>query len=202
MILCFMVSTMGAGPIRMISHLQQWAGCGPVHCQNMNGGLATDCMWPYVFRMFWIQFYIMYERGVYCKMRKDTELTLGLLGDLRFNFLLLIAMIALSYIPYSEELLAVVLGSERTTRATFTVFLFGALQLIANFVAPPTVAPRTQRSLIRRSTRELRNEIRRCVSESALASTKIRRCVSECALASAAMACMIDRKSSREYLDN
>lgn len=179
MVLCFMVSTMGAGPIRMISHMQQWLGCGPVHCQNMNGGLATDCMWPYVFRMFWIQFYIMYIRGIYCKMRKDTELTLGFLGDLRFNALCLVAMIALSYIPYNEELLGVVLGSERSTRGTFTVFMFASLQLVANFIAPPTVAPRTQRRLIRKSTRELCNGIQKCVSESTLAGSKIRRCVSE-----------------------
>merc|ERR1711948_79732 len=100
-------------------------------------------------------------------------------GDLRFNALCLVAMIALSYIPYNEELLAVVLGSERSTRGTFTVFLFAALQLLANFIAPPTVAPRTQRRLIRKSTRELCNEIERRVSESSLASSKIRRCVSE-----------------------
>jgi len=121
----------------------------------------------------------MYIRGVYCKMRKDTELTLGFLGDLRFNALCLVAMIALSYIPYNEELLGVVLGSELSTRGTFTVFMFASLQLVANFIAPPTVAPRTQRRLIRKSTRELCNGIQKCVSESTLAGSKIRRCVSE-----------------------
>lgn len=141
MVLCFMVSTMGAGPIRMISHVQQWVGCGPVACQNENGGLATNCMWSYVFRMFWIQFYIMYIRGIYCKMRKDTELTLNFLGDLRFNCVSFVAMIALSYIPYNEELLDVVLGHELTARGTFTVFVFGVLQFIANFVILPSAEP-------------------------------------------------------------
>merc|ERR1712050_635154 len=110
------VSTMGAGPIRMISHLQQWTGTGPVQCQNENGGLATNCMWPYVFRMFWIQFYIMYIRGIYCKMRKDSELTLGFLSDVRFNFLLAIAMVVFSFVPYSIQILDFVLGSERCAR--------------------------------------------------------------------------------------
>lgn len=95
----------------------------------------------HMFSGCWIQFYIMYLRGIYCKMRKDTELTLNFLGDLRFNCLSFIAMIALSYIPYNEELLDVVLGRELTARGTFTVFLFGVLQFIANFVALPSAEP-------------------------------------------------------------
>jgi len=134
MMLCFMVSIQGAGPIRMISQVQTWLGCGPVQCQTENGGVATDCMWPYVFRMFWIMFYTMYTRGIYCKMRGDSELTLGYLCDLRSGCVSAIAMLALSYIPHNEWLLAVVLGRERTVRGSFTVFLFGAVQLGADLM--------------------------------------------------------------------
>lgn len=129
MMLCFMFSIQGAGPIRMIAQVQTWLGCGPVQCQNENGGMATNCMWAYVFRMYWIAFYTMYTRGIYCKMRNDATHTLDFLRDFRSLCLSFIAMLAFSYIPNSEWLLAVVLGRERTLRGSLTVFLFGAFQL-------------------------------------------------------------------------
>lgn len=132
--LCFLLSIQGAGPIRTISHLQQWLGCGPVHCQVQNGGLATTCMWAYVFRMFWIQFYTMYTRGVYCKMRGDSKLTGAFLSDLLQNCAMLAAMLAFSYMPYNEELLALVLGHERTARGSFSVLIAGVLQLYGDQV--------------------------------------------------------------------
>merc|ERR1712050_357385 len=102
---------------------------GPVQCQNENGGMATNCMWAYVFRMYWIALYTMYTRGIYCKMRSDAALTLDFLRDFRSLCLSFIAMLAFSYIPNSEWLLSVVLGRERTLRGSLTVFLFGAFQL-------------------------------------------------------------------------
>merc|ERR1712050_827233 len=103
---------------------------GPVQCQNENGGMATNCMWAYVFRMYWIALYTMYTRGIYCKMRSDAALTSDFLRDFRSLCLSFIAMLAFSYIPNSEWLLAVVLGRERTVRGSLAVFLFGAFQLV------------------------------------------------------------------------
>lgn len=73
--LLFAVSLSGAGSIRMVAHVQQWLGCGPVHCQAEHGGMATACMWPYVLRFFVIQAVTLYNRGLYCKVRNDAELT-------------------------------------------------------------------------------------------------------------------------------
>jgi len=153
MILCFLLSIQGAGTIREIAQVQQWLGCGPVQCQNQNGGLATNCMWPYVFRMFCIQFSTLYSRGAYCILRGDSKLTLDFLWDCLQKFVMLVVMLAFSHMSYNEEILALVLGHEGTVRGSFSVLLCGVLQLYMDLIGLDTAAQvvstrRFQRSLV------------------------------------------------------
>jgi len=129
MITCFLLSIQGAGPIRMVSHIQMLVGCGPIQCQNRSGGLATDCMWEYVFRLSCVNFWTLYTRGMYCKMRGSKQLTQAFLASLRFSSVLTAFLFALSHLPDNEWILAVVLGEERTARGTFSVFALAALQV-------------------------------------------------------------------------
>merc|ERR1712232_686586 len=75
MVTCYMDSIQGAGPIRMIAHVQGWMACGAVHCQWQYGGVATHCLWPYVFRLLCIATWTRYTNGLYVKMRGDEQLT-------------------------------------------------------------------------------------------------------------------------------
>lgn len=150
MMLCYLRSIQGAGPIREVAQLQQWLGCGPVLCQNQNGGLATNCMWPYVFRMFVVQFDILWAAAAYCKMRGDSKLLRDFLWDFLQKFVMLVVMLAFSYMPYNEEILAFVLGHEGTLRGSFSVLLCGFLTLYVDLngldTAPQVVNRRLQHS--------------------------------------------------------
>jgi len=134
MILCFLLSIQGAGTIREIAQLQQWLGCGPVLCQNQNGGLATNCMWSYVFRMVLIQFDTLYSVGAYCKLRGDSKLTRDFLWDFLQKIVMFVVMFAFSYMPYNEEVLELVLGHEGTVRGSFSVLFCGVLQLYVDII--------------------------------------------------------------------
>jgi len=127
--LCFIYSIQGAGTIRAIAQVQMWLHCGPVVCQAAHGGMATECMWAYTFRMFWISVYTMYIRAIYVKLSKDTDLTVDFLRDLRSSCVAWIGLLAFSWVPYSETILDFLLGAERTIRGTCAVFLFGATKL-------------------------------------------------------------------------
>jgi len=126
MINCFLLSIQGAGPIRLVTHMQLWVGCGPAQCQDRNGGLATHCMWEYVFRMLFVNLVTRYTKGMYCKMRGSKQLTLAFLVELRFFCVMSALLFALSHLHNNEFILAVLLGRERTARGTFTVFALGA----------------------------------------------------------------------------
>jgi len=112
----------------MVTHIQMWVGCGPVQCQNRSGGIATNCMWEYVFRMVFVNLWTKYTQGVYCKMRGSKEHTQAFLVSLRFLCALAVCLFAFSHVPDGEWILAVALGRERTARATLSVFALGALQ--------------------------------------------------------------------------
>jgi len=132
MITCFLMSIQGAGPIRMVSLMQMWFGCGPIECQNRSGGLATNCMWEYVFRMACVNLWTYYTRGVYCRMRNDKQLTQVFLADLRNLCFIIVLLLAFSHLPHNEWMLDVVLGGERTARGTLTVVAFGVWQVRAD----------------------------------------------------------------------
>lgn len=127
MITCFLLSIQGAGPIRLVTHMQMWIDCGPAECQNRSGGLATNCMWEYVFRMLFVNLLTRYTAGMYCKMRGSKQLTQAFLVELRFFCIMSVLLFALSRHPNNELILAVLLGRERTARGTFTVFALGTL---------------------------------------------------------------------------
>merc|ERR1719240_1532727 len=103
-----------------------WLHCGPVVCQAAHGGMATECMWAYTFRQFWISVYTMYIRAIYVKLRKDTDLKVDFLRDLRNSCVFWIGVLAFSWVPYNVTILDFLLGAERTIRGSCTVFLFGA----------------------------------------------------------------------------
>jgi hypothetical protein len=129
MVGAFMISIQGAGPIRMIAQVQVWTGTGPVVCQNAHGGMATDCMWPYVFRMLWTSTLMMYTRSLYCKMRKDEGLTREYQADALVLLVIVVAFVAYSRIPDNEKFLSLVLGEARSFRGTATVIASGILRL-------------------------------------------------------------------------
>jgi hypothetical protein len=129
MVMAFMITIQGAGPIRTIAQVQVWTGTGPIACQNMHGGMATDCMWPYVFRMLWISTWTMYTRSLYCRMRKDERLTREYQADALARLMVGLALVAFSRIPDNEKFLSLVLGEARSFRCTATVIASGLLGL-------------------------------------------------------------------------
>merc|ERR1719437_386479 len=107
MIRCFLLSIQGAGPIRSIAHIQHWTGgYGPIPCQNRRGGLATNCMWEYVFRLLLINLWTTYTSGMYCKMRGSKQVTQAFLANLRNTFVITLSLLALSHLPHNEWMLA------------------------------------------------------------------------------------------------
>lgn len=129
MVTCYMDSIQGAGPIRMIAHVQGWMACGAVHCQWQYGGVATHCLWPYVFRLLCIATWTRYTNGLYVKMRGDEQLTRKYMRSCVKLAVLSGLVVAFSFVPHSEWILRVMLGGERSYQGAATVLL-GALALL------------------------------------------------------------------------
>merc|ERR1712232_126066 len=118
MVTCYMDSIQGAGPIRMIAHVQGWMACGAVHCQ-----------WPYVFRLLCIATWTRYTNGLYVKMRGDEQLTRKYMRSCVKLAVLSGLVIAFSFVPHSEWILRVMLGGERSYQGAATVLIAAAMLL-------------------------------------------------------------------------
>jgi len=73
MIICFLYSIEGAGTIRTVGSILHLFNMGPTFCQQVHGGLATACVFPYVQRLIGIRLLTTYYHGVYAKMRGDMD---------------------------------------------------------------------------------------------------------------------------------
>jgi len=129
MIQCFILSIQGAGTIRMVSHIETFTGHGAVLCQAQHFGMATQCLWPYIFRMFFLAMVSLYYRGMYVKMRDDEKLIRTYLNDATQLVVLFLITVSFSYVPHAQWILGLVLGSERSYQGAITT-LFGIVILL------------------------------------------------------------------------
>jgi len=140
MVQCFILSIQGAGTIRMVSHIETFLGYGSVRCQAQHSGMATQCLWPYVYRMFFLATVSLYYRGVYVKMRNDEKLIRTYLYDAAQFFVLFLITVTFSYVPHAEWILGLVLGSERSYQGAITTLFVIVMMLKTTFGGKSTAA--------------------------------------------------------------
>jgi hypothetical protein len=114
MIICFLNSLNGAGPIRTISQVQLWFGVGPIDCQNQHGGMASQCQAPYANRMLLIGLFTTYALGMHVKIRNDAKLTHRYIQDAFSVLGQALAVFAASYLPHAEWMIHRVFGEPRS----------------------------------------------------------------------------------------
>ena len=75
MMKCFLYSIEGAGTIRTVGAILHLLEMGPTMCQQAHGGLASDCVFPYVQRLIGIRMLTLFYLGVYAKIPNFAETT-------------------------------------------------------------------------------------------------------------------------------
>merc|ERR1719412_140777 len=95
MVLCYLISIQGAGPIRAVSHIQGILGFGSVQCQALHSGMATSCSLEYVMRMLLTYWWTLGTQGLYVRLRNDTELTKEYKNNVRCQFWITVGVVDL-----------------------------------------------------------------------------------------------------------
>jgi hypothetical protein len=131
MVICYLNSLNGAGPIRTIAQLQLWFGCGPVLCQKPHMGIATQCQVHYTIRLVLIGLFTMYALGMYVKARNNDKLTLWYTKEARLMLTQAFVTIGLGFLPHAEWTLHQVFGEPRSLQCHVMVGA-GVVAMIVN----------------------------------------------------------------------
>jgi len=130
MMKCFLYSIEGAGTIRTVGAIMHAFNMGPTMCQQVHGGLANACVFPYVLRLLGIRSLTSVYLAIYAKMQHETTW----LRQILWNFAMNTGIILLfSVLQDPEALFAAVLspGGNRT----FGIFI--TLAFSVNIVRSP-----------------------------------------------------------------
>ena len=132
MVLLFLSSMVGAGPIRIVSEIQYFMGIGCAICQIQHGGYANNCQLEYVNRMILVGLWCLYMRGVYVASRNSKTLTLSFIKKDAIPIVLLavILLAFCTYVPQANDIIMTVMGEPRSFQGN-AITIIGAMILFS-----------------------------------------------------------------------
>ena len=125
MVLLFLGSMVGAGPIRTVSEIQYFMGVGCAICQIQHGGYADNCQLEYMNRLVLVGLWCLYMKGVYVASRNSNKLTLTYIKrDAIPMILIAIGVIGFcTSVPQANDIVMVVMGEPRSLQGTLITIL-------------------------------------------------------------------------------
>jgi hypothetical protein len=130
MVLCYLISIQGAGPIRAVSHIQGILGFGSVQCQALHSGMATNCSLEYVMRMLFTYWWTLGTQGLYVRLRNDTELMNEYKSNVRYQFWITLGFCLFTMWSGALPFLAIIFGEAGSWKAVATVVTAGVVDLV------------------------------------------------------------------------
>merc|ERR1719228_976215 len=93
MIRCFLYSIEGAGTIRTMATFQAFFSFGPTDCQIDNDGLATKCMYSYVWRLIFTRYLSLAYLGLYNIQRNNKNHKRGFVTELTWFSVIAVCLV-------------------------------------------------------------------------------------------------------------
>lgn len=136
MIVGWLWSISGAGPIRIVAAVTEPFGYGPLGCMEKHGSEATECLWPYFNRLLMVATWNLLMTGIYCKIRGNQKLTTTWVKNVFCHLIVCASFGLLGFLPGSAAFVNGITGgaaNDISWIVTYVLWVAQALQLTIFF---------------------------------------------------------------------